>query len=224
VDLYVGQGFLPTTFNYTCRSNGPSEAEVCDVDPASGQTLNVLVRGATAYKGSTLTAAHFAGTFTTEQCVGGLDDDADGQLDCLDPDCAADPICALPEACSGALDEDLDGAVDCDDSDCLPDAATCPRACAGGVVLDTIAVAGGSAFYQVPVAASGTFEASVVGPVGADFDLLLQRRQGNKWVTAASSRGLTSNEIVSYDELQVVDHRWKITSFTGSGDFELCVE
>ena len=37
--------------------------------------------------------ASFLGT-VTENCTNGADDDADGQVDCVDPDCATDPACA----------------------------------------------------------------------------------------------------------------------------------
>jgi len=51
-----------------------------------------------------------------EDCTNQIDDDADGFLDCKDPDCALDPACQ--EDCSNGLDDDLDGLPDCMDTDC----------------------------------------------------------------------------------------------------------
>jgi len=54
-----------------------------------------------------------------ERCDNGIDDDADGALDCEDPDCAqAGPCLPPPENCINGVDDDLDGKVDCDDPDC----------------------------------------------------------------------------------------------------------
>lgn len=51
-----------------------------------------------------------------EVCGNLLDDDQDGQIDCLDLDCVGDPTC--PEACGDSIDNDGDGAIDCFDEDC----------------------------------------------------------------------------------------------------------
>ena len=49
-----------------------------------------------------------------EDCSNVEDDDFDGLVDCLDPDCLGD----CPEICSDGEDNDGDFAVDCEDSDC----------------------------------------------------------------------------------------------------------
>jgi hypothetical protein len=50
-------------------------------------------------------------------CNDTLDDDLDGALDCLDTDCASDPVC--PESlCADFVDNDLDLLTDCEDPDC----------------------------------------------------------------------------------------------------------
>jgi hypothetical protein len=61
------------------------------------------------------------GEDTVERCTDGLDNDADGFVDCRDNDCRALlPACRedTAEACSDGLDNDQDGHVDCDDFDC----------------------------------------------------------------------------------------------------------
>jgi hypothetical protein len=63
-----------------------------------------------------------------ENCLNHIDDDQDGFADCLDSDCADEPLCgpivalyAAPwpaEKCNNAIDDDGDGLVDCDDPEC----------------------------------------------------------------------------------------------------------
>jgi hypothetical protein len=55
-------------------------------------------------------------------CTDGLDDDGDGDIDCADADCNADPAC---EDCTDAIDNDGDLLIDCDDSDCFGRVGVC---------------------------------------------------------------------------------------------------
>jgi hypothetical protein len=50
-------------------------------------------------------------------CDDGADNDADGRIDCEDPDCARAPACAA-EHCYNLVDDDRDGQLDCDDPEC----------------------------------------------------------------------------------------------------------
>ncbi len=66
------------------------------------------------------------GPTTESACADGMDDDADGAIDCDDTDCAADAACTPPapeSVCDDGTDDDSDGATDCDDPDCAADAA-----------------------------------------------------------------------------------------------------
>ncbi len=60
-----------------------------------------------------------------EDCTNGTDDDTDGNIDCNDADCAADPACTgtSETQCTNSVDDDNDGNIDCDDSDCAADPA-----------------------------------------------------------------------------------------------------
>jgi len=59
-----------------------------------------------------------------EICNNGTDDDGDGDSDCSDSDCTADPTCTGgAEDCDNGTDDDGDTDVDCDDSDCAADPA-----------------------------------------------------------------------------------------------------
>ena len=76
---------------------------------------------------------------TPEVCTGGLDEDKDGKIDCLDEDCATDPACVgTPEVCTDGLDDDKDGKIDCLDEDCATDPACVgtPEVCTGGLDED----------------------------------------------------------------------------------------
>ena len=72
-----------------------------------------------------------------ELCTGGLDEDCDDEIDCVDLDCAGSPDCCTGDEellCADARDDDCDGDVDCIDSDCTGDPACCapePETCDG---------------------------------------------------------------------------------------------
>lgn len=51
-----------------------------------------------------------------EVCDNGVDDNADGQIDCADPECNEHESCR--ENCTDQVDNDGNGLVDCDDPDC----------------------------------------------------------------------------------------------------------
>jgi len=59
-----------------------------------------------------------------EVCDNDIDDDGDGDIDCVDEDCVDYPGCmtaaygAPAETCDNDVDDDGDGKVDCADSDC----------------------------------------------------------------------------------------------------------
>ncbi len=78
-----------------------------------------------------------AGTETN--CTNGLDDDGDTLVDCLDPDCFADPACLYvggETICDDGIDNDRDGHTDCEDADC--EGRACGpngESCQGGICL-----------------------------------------------------------------------------------------
>ena len=55
-----------------------------------------------------------------EDCVNGVDDNADGWADCEDPQCSGHAAClGMRElSCGNGADDDGDGLIDCDDPDC----------------------------------------------------------------------------------------------------------
>ncbi|MCB9663262.1 MAG: putative metal-binding motif-containing protein, partial [Alphaproteobacteria bacterium] len=66
-----------------------------------------------------------------EECEDGFDNDLDGKIDCLDPDC---PVCF--ERCDDLRDNDFDGLVDCNDPDCRSAATCCDKDSDGYLSMD----------------------------------------------------------------------------------------
>ncbi|MGE4620315.1 MAG: hypothetical protein AAEJ04_10965, partial [Planctomycetota bacterium] len=59
-----------------------------------------------------------------EVCDDGGDNDADGLIDCFDPDCVGVPPCGAEAGqCNDGVDNDADGQTDCFDVDCIGDPA-----------------------------------------------------------------------------------------------------
>ncbi|MCH7591326.1 MAG: hypothetical protein IH989_00910 [Planctomycetes bacterium] len=74
-----------------------------------------------------------AGTvLSAEVCDDGMDNDGDGLIDCLDPDCEGANNC-FEIICMNGVDDDNDGIVDCDDPDCA-EALNCHESdCTNGI-------------------------------------------------------------------------------------------
>lgn len=75
----------------------------------------------------------------------------------------------------------------------------------------------GSYYYS---ASSGTHTGDLVGPVGTDFDLYLQRWNGSSWANVASGLSGDSTEYVSYNGASGY-YRWRVYSYSGSGSYTL---
>ena len=60
----------------------------------------------------------------TEKCDDGIDNDLDGLIDGLDPDCDTEPE-IIPEKCDDGIDNDLDGLIDGLDPDCDTEQEDC---------------------------------------------------------------------------------------------------
>lgn len=101
---------------------------------------NVQTGGSHTYVADSVLVHNKSIVDETGLCTNGVDDDADGQIDCADSNCSADPACSICSingvcgsgeicwndcptetgvACMGdGVDNDSDGTVDCADSDC----------------------------------------------------------------------------------------------------------
>jgi hypothetical protein len=100
----------------------------------AGQTFYLAVDGEQAADVGDFTLDVICGPPPeVEVCGNGLDDDADGLIDCADPNCESAEVCDPAEDCSNQMDDDGDGAIDCGDGDC----ATAPT-CISEVCEDAI--------------------------------------------------------------------------------------
>jgi Zn-dependent metalloprotease len=76
-------------------------------------------------------------------------------------------------------------------------------------------------YYQTTV--TGTHTGVLAGPAGADFDLYLQKWNGSAWANVAQGISSTANENVTYSNGAAGYYQWKVTSYTGSGSYTLCI-
>lgn len=70
---------------------------------------------------------------------------------------------------------------------------------------------------------AGTHRGWLVGPLGTDFDLYLQRWNGLFWVTVASSLSADSEEQIAYAGTAGY-YRWRIYSYSGSGSYSFWLQ
>ena len=110
----------------------PNFSSTVSVPVVAGNTYLIQVGGWNGATGnSDLSISVGGGPAPIEDCANGVDDDADGLVDCADPDCAASPACTggggpANDACANAIAVGeglfafdntgavLDGPVDCD--------------------------------------------------------------------------------------------------------------
>ena len=139
--LYDGSGGCGALLELACNGDattnpGPCQAFYSEFDAptaVTGGNTYYLRIGSWGTVGGTgnLTINFFA--IGVEICDDGADNDADGLIDCFDPDCAGIPPCGSEAGqCSDGVDNDADGTTDCFDVDCIGDpdcfegdAATC---------------------------------------------------------------------------------------------------
>ena len=72
-DLYVRFGAQPTTTTFTCKSDGATNAETCNIATAQAGTYHVLVRGYSAFSGLSLTGSYGTGGGGTQTYTNGAD-------------------------------------------------------------------------------------------------------------------------------------------------------
>jgi hypothetical protein len=118
-------------------------AEAVAVELAAGQQVIVVVDGADNGQGVYRLDATLAPDVESD-CVDGLDDDVDGLTDCLDAECASEPVCV--EVCDDGVDNNADGLVDCSDARCSAE-AHCEAPCAVGELAGALPIS----FYDSTV-------------------------------------------------------------------------
>lgn len=97
-------------------------------------------------------------------------------------------------------------------------------ACGGTLYTGTLSGAGASAIEPDGTYASfpSGLTATLTGPAGTDFDLYLFKPKGTGWRQAASSTGSTSDEVISTTSGN--NYYLQVTSYSGAGEYQLCIE
>jgi vibriolysin len=68
---------------------------------------------------------------------------------------------------------------------------------------------------------SNKHTAHLFGPAGSNYDLYLERYDSGVWNVVASGTTSSTNEIVTYSGSSGQQYRWRVTSVTGTGTFNL---
>ncbi len=105
-----------------------------------------------------------------------------------------------------------------------PTATPTPTSCGGTSVTGSLSFGGDTDYWPGSAGAArgaGLHIGVLDGPAGPDFDLYLQKLNGASWQNAAQSIGSTSDETISHTNTAGT-FRWKITSWSGSGNYQFC--
>jgi len=100
-----------------------------------------------------------------------------------------------------------------------------PPGCGGLPEQFTGSLAGtGSQIYYTSTAGfpanAGTHRGCLDGPSGADFDLVLYRKNSaGGWTSVARAEGVTADESITYTTSVAGTYRWRVFSYSGSGSF-----
>lgn len=149
----------------TCGDGVIDLGEECDTTNFGGVTCVSL-----GYTGGQLACSGTCRLDTTgcssasEICTNGIDDNGNGQCDCLDAACATDAACLFTPVetnCGDGLDNDHDCLVDCADNDCQNSPACMGLLCSPfqsigcGDVLQSTTVGGPTNFQNYPGTCAG---------------------------------------------------------------------
>jgi hypothetical protein len=108
-----------------CTNDPSCGGTGCDGTPKCGDMLCCL-SGGTCGNGCTCALSLISCVATETICNDGIDNDGDGKIDCVDPDCYGNADCETN--CTDGIDNDHDGLIDCADPDCFKDTACCGKA------------------------------------------------------------------------------------------------
>jgi len=96
--------------------------------------------------------------------------------------------------------------------------------CTDGTLVSGTLAAGAADDWSLTSASTGTHGAVLAGPSSADFDLYLYKvNKRGRYSTLSSSTDAGSDETISYSLTKSSDLVWRVSAYSGSGDYELCV-
>lgn len=141
---------------------------------------------------------------TETNCSDGLDNDADGFVDCCDSECALENACAAELLCGDGIDNDCDGAEDCGDMDCAAE-----DECAGETCATAYLLADGA---DISAANAGTFDvAGDTTGAAKDYDFTCVREDAN------SAAGVGPDLVYSFTLTETMMAHFEM-DFTDSGN------
>ncbi len=108
-----------------------SSGEIYAIDPSTREAMVVL--NSTSNLSSSGGFNCSPATAPIEgRCNDGIDNDGDGQIDCLDGNCNLSGEC-ITEDCFNGIDDDGDGYTDCEDNSCFTTVTACTEICGNGI-------------------------------------------------------------------------------------------
>jgi len=125
----------------------------------SGSSFYVQVGGWNGAEGDGLLSISLP-----ETCDDGIDNDADGLVDCVDDDCLTDTFCLEAGNCGDGLDNDGDGLTDCADDDCLAEVLCDGLPPANDNCVDALVVVEGTSLWE-------NLDATLDGPTDGDGNM-----------------------------------------------------
>ena len=115
--------FVDAWFDTTPLNGGNVELNIVEVTPTEGDCVNGIDDDLDGDIDCDDSECAYVAN-CLEFCDNGIDDDLDGDEDCDDPDCVYAVNCF--EVCDNSIDDDGDGLIDCDDNGCAGDPQCCP--------------------------------------------------------------------------------------------------
>ncbi|MBU1220768.1 trypsin-like serine protease [Myxococcota bacterium] len=135
LDLLILSGSCGTQ---TCEGGSAEQAGTDEVIQFNYDGSNTFFAVVETYEnpGAFTLSVECTGGTVQENCTNGVDDDADGAVDCADSECASHSACQTSsENCTNGVDDDGDGLVDCNDPNCAssPACQAASENCTNGV-------------------------------------------------------------------------------------------
>ena len=244
VDLYARAGSAPTTSVFDCRSVNAGNAESCVFAAPGATTYYVMLHTSADYAGVALTAGYTVAAVNQNPVANfsaaanglqvtftDISSDADGSIASWQwlfgdggSSTLRNPIYTY--AAAGSYTVSLTVTDDRGGSNTrtavinvtAPVSAAPCTTCASY----TGTLAAGSTVYQPNgsyyYSNAGIHEAWLQGPAGTNFDLALQRWNGQRWVTVANAANSTSTEHIRYSGTAAY-YRWALISRSGGGGY-----
>ena len=172
--------------------------------------------------GSIDTGGDTGGGAVELNCVDGIDNDADGTIDCADSDCERAPAC-YESMCADGRDNDRDGLTDCDDPDCEADPScvpgTCPSGDLGSVTGDAVSsgASGTSSTFEGDCGRTGGGDLSFTWSAPADGCYAIDTLDSDYDTVLRLFASCDSDELSCNDDYSDLTSQLSFSASTGDG-------